>query len=133
MGESLEVTCARICEAFKQAASNGIHRKTKEGPYGPSLARFYTPLEDGNDLRSRSCLPRRPTRARPAWPVLRESAAFEPPFARVSRLFIGRLGRRLKGRLRSDTSQRREKLSVIWPKSNFHRQLDLTAKPGDGA
>ena len=54
--------------------------ETKEGPYGPSFARFYTPLEGGNDLRVRWCLPRRPTRARPAWPGLRESAAFEPPF-----------------------------------------------------
>src|SRR5438309_11326863 len=84
--------------------------KTREGPFGPSLARFYTPLEDGNDFRSQSSRRRRPERARPAWPRLQESDASEPPFARVSRLFIGRLGRRLKGLPRSDTSHRREEL-----------------------
>ena len=37
--------------------------------------------------------------------------------SRVLRLFIGRLGRRLKGLPRSDTPQRREELPVIRPKS----------------
>src|SRR5204863_2886869 len=46
----------------------GCIRETKEGPYGPSLARFYTPLEDGVDFRVPSCRRRRPVRVRPAWP-----------------------------------------------------------------
>ena len=39
--------------------------------------------------------------------------------SRVLRLFIGRLGRRLKGLPRSDTPQRREELSVILAKIHF--------------
>jgi hypothetical protein len=48
-------------------------------------------------------------------------------------LFIGRLGRRLKGLARADTRQKREQPTVIWPKFKFSGFRANWREPGDPA
>src|SRR6185503_17412679 len=89
--------------------------ETKRGPHRSSLrTRLQSALEvAGEAVSSPSCQPRWRAPCRGSQRLLKESDAFEPPFARFARLLLGRLGRRLKGLPRSDTPQRREKRPVI--------------------
>src|SRR6185503_10218028 len=89
--------------------------ETKRGPHRSSLrTRLQSALEVAGEAVSSRPRPRlRPGPSRQEQLGLKESDAFEPPFARFARLLLGRLGRRLKGLPRSDTPQRREKRPVI--------------------